>query len=114
MTGSSKIPFREKANQLTPKRIAEAIAPNSALQTADMIGIVKTKARDSVAADSNSAPGAQSGRLSDDPDRICSSSWAATSTPVVEGLSGVATTSDRPDALNPTTTTLPSRSDRSA
>src|SRR5271163_4548028 len=113
MTGSSKIPFRVKANQLAPKKIAVATAPNSALQTAEIRGNVTVNARDSVAAANNSAPGAQSGRLRNAPDRICSSNCASASTPGVEGLSGVATTSDSSDALAPTTTILPSRSERS-
>ena len=60
-----------------------------------------------------SAPGAQSGRSNSSPSRICSINCACASTPGVDGLSGVATTSDSSDALAPTTTILPARSARS-
>ena len=92
---------------------ATAKAPRTALHSADSSGVATTSASDSKVVVATSAPGAQSGRSNASPSRICSINCACASTPGVDGLSGVATTSDNSDALAPTTTILPARSARS-
>ncbi len=113
-TGSSNSPYSVKPSQLMAVIAPTASAPKNALASADVIGTATTSSSEIRVAANSSAPSAQSGRSNSAPPRICSINCAWASTPGVDGLSGVATTSDSIEALAPITTTFPARSERSA
>src|SRR5260370_34373338 len=91
-----------------------AAKPRSAVHNMGMSGAIATNAMERRVLVTSSAPGAQSGRSSVTPLRICSVSCACASTPGVEGLMGVATMSDKSEALAPMKTIFQARSERSA
>ena len=107
-------PRRENANQLTAPIAQTAAANTSAANCGAKAQVVATSAAQSKAVAIHSPLGAQSGRLSVTPLRICSRICAWASTPGIWGDNGVATMSDSVTALAPKNTIAPRRSLRSA